>query len=343
MWFAPPASAFRDANRASGVSRVASSIARRLPGGGAMNANGSSEGGSCGGVPQLRRATAWAARSCLDQTPGAHHVVGQGVPQRDDLDLLQTPNGERRQTSIARLSVGTFSCRCALLVNLLGRVFTHALAPLGNTGAIVRLRGMAISVVIARLGHWSEHRHAVLRQRFDVVELDEATVHEMLARTFAILTRQGIVHRRHLAHVRADVVDRDSRDRRALCVGSELDVVGRPEAAVGHLHHPRLCIARGGARFAHARFLGSGLFILFALYRILLRLPGRTLRLAACLLLVSRSQLFGYRQRRTNPLLAILGRPLAGRGLLATGRTWIGVHLRAQINQRFLRIAPAIL
>src|SRR5271157_5651481 len=55
MWFAPPASASRDANRASGVSRVASSIARRLPGGGAMNANGSSEGGSCGGVPQLRR------------------------------------------------------------------------------------------------------------------------------------------------------------------------------------------------------------------------------------------------------------------------------------------------
>lgn len=48
---------------------------------------------------------------CLDQRPGADHVVGQDVPHGDSLDLLQAAPEELRQSSIARLSVGTFSGR----------------------------------------------------------------------------------------------------------------------------------------------------------------------------------------------------------------------------------------
>ena len=46
----------------------------------------------------------------------------------------------------------------------------------------------------------------------------------------------------------SEVVDRHTGDGGALGVGGELDVVGRPETTVGHLHDPRLRVGRGGAR-----------------------------------------------------------------------------------------------
>ncbi len=131
--------------------------------------------------------------------------------------------------------------------------------------------------------------------------------------------------------------------RQALCVCRKLHVVGRPKAAVGHLHHPRLRIGRGGARFARTRLLAGALFVLLTLCRILPRLLCRSFRRAACLFLLLCIQVFGHRQCGANPLLAILGRPLAGRGLPATGGSRIDVHLRAQISQRFFRSASAFL
>lgn len=164
------------------------------------------------------------------------------------------------------------------------------------------------------------------------------------------MTGQGIVHRRHLAHVGTNVVDRYSRDRSALCVCRKLNVIGWPETTVGHLHHPRLRVGRGGTWLAHPRLFGSGFFTLIlltlgrvTLCRVLPRLSGLTLGLAACLLLLPGVQFLAHRQRRTNPPLTILGRPLAGRSLFAVGGTWIRVHLRTQIGQRRLGFAPAIL
>ena len=53
-----------------------------------------------------------------------------------------------------------------------------------------------------------------------------------------------------LAHVRADVGDREAGHRAAPGVGGELDVVGRAKAAVGHLHHPGLRIGGRSPRTA---------------------------------------------------------------------------------------------
>ena len=52
----------------------------------------------------------------------------------------------------------------------------------------------------------------------------------------------------------SEFVDRHTGDGGALGVGGELDVVGRPETTVGHLHDPRLHVGRGGARLLLAAF-----------------------------------------------------------------------------------------
>src|ERR1700712_4930036 len=167
----------------------------------------------------------------------------------------------------------------------------------------------------------------------------------MLAWPFAILLGQRIVHGCHLAHIGADVVDRHAGDRRALCIGGKLDVVGWTETTISHLHHPCLRIGRGGSwladtRLFACRFLNLSLLVSCSF---LLRFLGRTLGLQARLLLLSGVQFLAYRQRCANPALAILSCSLTGRGLLATGRTRIGVYLRTQIGQRLLGIAPAVL
>jgi hypothetical protein len=111
----------------------------------------------------------------------------------------------------------------------------------------------------------------------------------------------------------ADVVDRHTGDGGALGVGGELDVVGRPETTVGHLHDPRLRIGRGGARLLLARLFGRWFpgFALRIRSRVLRRLPGRALGF-----LSRRVQFLGHRQHRPNPPLAILGRPLPRHSLV---------------------------
>ena len=114
------------------------------------------EGGQRG-APPLRRAPAVRDVGLrLDQTPGADRVVGQGVPQGDGLDLLRAAHEKLRQSSIGRLSVGTFSRRGALLADFLGLVLpsfagSPSPTPRGHDGTIVVLRGMALTAGIARL------------------------------------------------------------------------------------------------------------------------------------------------------------------------------------------------
>jgi hypothetical protein len=77
---------------------------------------------------------------------------------------------------------------------------------------------MAVPIGVARLRHGHEGLDAVLGRRFNVVELGEAAVGEMLALSRAVLSGQGVVHRQHLAHV--GVVDRHTGDVGALGVGA---------------------------------------------------------------------------------------------------------------------------
>ena len=134
----------------------------------------------------------------------------------------------------------------------------------------------------------------------------------------------------------SECVDRHTGDGGALGVGGELDVIGRPETTVGHLHDPRLRIGRGGARLLLARLFGRWFpgFALRIRSRVLRRLPGRALGFLARRFLLFGVQFLGHRQRRPNPPLAILDRPPTRRGLPAAGGAGIGIKLRAQIVKR---------
>lgn len=59
-------------------------------------------------------------RSSHRQAPGAHHVMGQTVPQGDVADLIEAAHHELPQPAIARLGIATFRSRRPLLVNLPG-------------------------------------------------------------------------------------------------------------------------------------------------------------------------------------------------------------------------------
>ena len=114
-------------------------------------------------------------------------------------------------------------------------------------------------------------------------------------------------------------------DGGALGVAGELDIVGRPETAVGHLHDPGLGIGGGSARLLRLlglRFVCLGLGCLglrrlgFALQLRLRRtfgFPGRLLGGALSFLprlfLLEGVQFVGHCQRRADPLLAILRHP----------------------------------
>src|ERR1700680_4514599 len=69
------------------------------------------ECGLCGSLPQRRAAAASDGGLCRHQTPGADHVVGESVPQRDGLDLVHAAHKKLRQPAITCLGVGALRGR----------------------------------------------------------------------------------------------------------------------------------------------------------------------------------------------------------------------------------------
>src|SRR3546814_590542 len=112
-------------------------------------------------------------------------------------------------------------------------------------------------------------------------------------------------------------VDPDRRARRA----DHLDVVGRPEAAIGHRHHPRVWIRGGGPRLLLLLVLAGS------------RPAPLTLRL----------DLVQLAQRGLDPGLTLPRRPLPRlRRPLAAGRR-IGIHLALQLRHQILRRSQMLL
>src|SRR4051794_11150721 len=81
----------------------------------------------------------------------------------------------------------------------------------------------------------------------DVGEPAEPTISKVPGRRLAIALLELLEHRTQLADVAAAGVDRDADDHLTIGIAGHLDVVGRPETAVRHLHHPRLGIRGRGA------------------------------------------------------------------------------------------------
>src|ERR1035437_7861957 len=117
------------------------------------------------------------------------------------VDLAGAMHEKLPQATIPRLRIRAFSRRRPLLVDALCRFRAHAFPPSGDGWRIAGLRGVAIAVLVARCRDGCVDFDAGLFQSLYVVEFGVASIGQMLARPFAIICRQGFVHRRHLAHV----------------------------------------------------------------------------------------------------------------------------------------------
>ena len=76
----------------------------------------------------------------------------------------------------------------------------------------------------------------------DVVQRGIPAIGQMFAWPPTVGGFQRRACRLQSAHVRADIIDRDTGHCAALRVRGELDIVGGPETAIGNLHDPCLCV-----------------------------------------------------------------------------------------------------
>src|SRR5208283_136962 len=115
--------------------------------------------------------------------------------------------------------------------------------------------------------------------------------------------------------------------------------VGRPEAAIGHLHHPRLGIGGRSPRLLLCLRLWR--------YRLcLVRLgdggfPGLPCGTLTRLLLLLRLQRFGDRQRLLDAPRTVVRRPMARRHLSPAGRARVLLEFGAQPAHPLFRLLPA--
>lgn len=130
---------------------------------------------------------------------------------------------------------------------------THARAPAANDRAVLGTRHMGVTGWIFGFGYRGIYGSAALIGGFDVLLARVATIHEPLTRPLPMVPFDLIEHRGELAEITAEVAHADPDDDLAMRAGSELDVVGRTKATVGHLHHARFGI---GARSTRLGTLG---------------------------------------------------------------------------------------
>ena len=119
------------------------------------------------------------------------------------LGLLEAAHEEAQQAAVAALGVDAFGGGGALLVDRLGRLAAHALAPGRHTGSVAVPWRVRVARRIARLRHRREHHDTRRGQRLDVGELGEAAVDQVLARALPVGCGQPLAHRPQLALVGA--------------------------------------------------------------------------------------------------------------------------------------------
>jgi len=197
---------------------------------------------------RMRRATGTRARWCdsgslRPQTGATQQIVGEGMEQHDAAHLAAAPHQHLPKIALAHLREQAFQLR-ADPVHPLAERAAHQLAPDRHPGTVARPRGIGI-FAIASLSR--DHRGGVVGPGpFNVGELAKPAIGQIPGRRLAIAVLELLEHRTQLANVAAAGVDRDPDDHLTVGIARHLDIVGRPEAAVRHLHHPRLGIRGRG-------------------------------------------------------------------------------------------------
>src|SRR5215213_7104474 len=83
------------------------------------------------------------------EAAGAHHAVRDRMPEPDRPGRLEATHEEAQQAAVAALGVGAFGGGGALLVDRLGRLAAHPLAPGRHTGSVAVSRRVRVARRIA--------------------------------------------------------------------------------------------------------------------------------------------------------------------------------------------------
>src|SRR5882757_11513683 len=164
-------------------------------------------------------------------------IVCEGKPAQNRENLVTAANCELAQAPIAEAGVDAFAWGPAFIDALAVRA-VHPPAPGFHAWAIIPARRIGISAMLA-VGRRAVDLDPLGRGPFDVLILVEPTVDEMALRA-AIEAREPLQHRPHQTPIRADRSHIHGNGDLPVGDACDLTVVDRPEAAITHLHDPRL-------------------------------------------------------------------------------------------------------
>ncbi len=169
------------------------------------------------------------------------------MEQQNAAHLGDGAHSQACEAALAGEGIDAFGRGGPLFVDLFGCIAAHALAPLADRVAVVFLAGVGIGVGVFRF----EHRgidDGVLGGVLDLLMGRVTAIDQPFVGVTAVALADLLDHGGQLRHVGTDRDRFDTDDHLAGGVGGELGVVGRPKAAVGHLHDGGLGIGGGGPR-----------------------------------------------------------------------------------------------
>src|SRR5205809_2191029 len=224
---------------------------------------------------------------CGGEAMALENVVGERVVQHDGTHLCDAAHGQLPQVPVAPAGMDAFADRAALVERLAGFA-RHPLAPGQHALMIATPRQIRIGAVLG-LGGWTIDGDPLAMRPLAVLGRGEAAVGKVASRKMAGPHAQLLQHRPQEATIGTGIGDLD-RDHDLLAGRARhLHVIGRTEAAVGHLHDPRLGVRGGGARLLRRLAVAA---LVFALLALLLDLAERLLRRLEALAALARRPFF---------------------------------------------------
>src|SRR5665213_3922376 len=178
----------------------------------------------------------------LDQSFALQDVVGEGMPEHDGSDLDPAAYRQADEVPIAPPSMDALADRAFPIQGLSG-LACHPLAPSEHAGAVIPARRVGVAPLLG-FGRRTVDLDLLGMGPFDVLAGTEAAIGEVALRPAPQALADLLERGPDQTSVRADIdrVDRD--DDLRVSGADDLNVVGRAEAAIRHLHDAGLGIAR---------------------------------------------------------------------------------------------------
>src|SRR5690242_18887854 len=142
-------------------------------------------GHSSPGSGGLRRRAAQGGRP--------QQIVRDGEPQEHGTNLLAAADQQAISAAVAQMGVDAFVLG-ALAIDRLALLARHPLPPSRRPGTVLLARGERVGLVLV-VWRWDEDREAGGMRGFDIVDLVEAAIDQVLLRRLPIGRRDLLLHR----------------------------------------------------------------------------------------------------------------------------------------------------